>query len=277
MVLKPWMENALAAFLTITLGPHMAQACGSGEPCETENGTYEIVLPEQPDSAPVVLFLHGYGSSGRGVLGIKPMVESIKARGYVLIAPDALPRPNGNRSWYFLSGFGPRNDMTFLQEVVEDAADRFNTDREDVVLAGFSAGGFMVNYGACAEPGAFAAYASVAGGFWRPQPETCAGPVRLYHSHGWVDGVVPLEGRPLGGGRFVQGDIWAGLELWREVNGCGSHAPTSKRRDGDLLIRSWDCGAGAEIVFELFPQGHQVPKGWADRMLDWFEMARPEG
>ena len=43
-------------------------------------------------------------------------------------------------------------------------------------------------------PGA-AAYAPVAGSFWRPHPdmEACAGPVDLLHTHGWRDKTVPLD------------------------------------------------------------------------------------
>ena len=258
-----------------------AVACGTGETCTIDSGAYEIALPEQADGAPVLVFLHGYGGSGANVMRMRGVVDAVTARGYAMIAPYALPRPNGNRSWAFISDFGERDDMVFLREVVTDAAARFNTEEQNVVLAGFSAGGFMVNYGACADADAFAAYAPVSGGFWRPQPATCEGPIRMYHSHGWKDGVVPLEGRLLGGGRWEQGDIWAGLELWREANGCDTHAPTSMSQDGDLMIRQWDCGPGAEITFELFPGGHQVPQGWADRMLDWYETdpetTRPEG
>ncbi|CUH81358.1 esterase, PHB depolymerase family [Tritonibacter multivorans] len=256
-----------------------ATACGTGETCTIDSGIYEIALPKNSDGAPVVVFLHGYGGSGANVMRMRGVVEAVTARGYAMVAPYALPRPNGNRSWAFISDFGERDDMAFLRDVVRDAAGRFNTEEQNVVLAGFSAGAFMVNYGACADADAFAAYAPIAGGFWRPQPQTCDGPIRMYHAHGWNDGVVPLEGRILGGGRWEQGDIWAGLELWREANGCDTHAPTMMQQDGDLMIRSWDCGAGAEITFELFPGGHQVPRGWADRMLDWYQAdpGRPEG
>ena len=246
-------------------------ACGPDEICTIQSGTYEIALPEHPKDAPVLVFLHGYGGSGANVMKMRHMVETVTARGYAIIAPYALPLPNGYRSWAFISEFGERDEMVFLREVVTDAAERFHIEDQNVVLAGFSAGGFMVNYGACADADAFAAYAPVSGGFWRPQPATCDGAVRMYQSHGWQDVVVPLEGRLLGSGRWEQGDIWAGLELWRAANGCDTHAPTSIQQDGDLMIRQWDCGPGAEITFELFPGGHQVPRGWADRMLDWYE------
>lgn len=260
-------------------GPAHA-ACGDTA-CAIDGGTYEISLPEGAGrgdaQVPTVVFLHGYGGSANGVMNMRAMVAGLHQRGYAVIAPNGLPRPNGPRSWGFIPEFETRAEVTFLRAVVEDAAERFHVDPDRAVLAGFSAGGFMVNYGACSAPESFAAYAPVAGGFWRPQPESCAGPVRLFHSHGWSDGVVPLEGRILGGGRYVQGDIWAGLEVWRETNGCETHAPTAMSQDGDLMIRDWHCGEDAEIRFELFSGGHQVPQGWADRLVDWFETVHTEG
>lgn len=246
--------------------------------CETANGTYHIELPDFEASAqarPAVLFLHGHGGSGLNALRNRAMVDGLRSRGYAVIAPDALPRRGGTRSWTFFPGWEGRDEIAFLDEVAQDAAQRFDLARDNMVLAGFSAGGFMVNYLACAQPGHFAAYAPVAGGFWRPQPDSCAGPVRLFHSHGWGDSVVPLEGRFLGGGRFQQGDIFAGLELWRLTNGCLEQAPGRRWQDGETLRRRWDCALGADIEFLLFPQGHQMPKDWANWMLDWYEAETP--
>ena len=94
--------------------------------------------------------------------------------------------------------------------MLDDAEKRFNIDRDRVLMTGYSIGGSNVSYLACREPEIAAAFAPVAGGFWRPHPEDCAGPVKLLHTHGWRDQTVPLEGRPLGetpNGRVEQGDI----------------------------------------------------------------------
>lgn len=249
-------------------------ACGAADTaCKVRTGSYRIVLPEQATGpVPAVVFLHGYGSSGAGILKNQTLVQSLTARGYAVIAPDGSMREgSARRSWTSRPGREGRDEAAFFDAVLKDASLRHDVDRGRTVLAGFSSGAFMVNYLACGEPDLFAAYAPVSGSFWRPQPETCAGPVRLFHSHGWSDGVVPLEGRALGGGRYQQGDAFAGLELWRQTNGCASHAPQKTKVDDGDLIRSWDCGAGADIRLVLFFGGHRIPKDWATRMLDWFE------
>ncbi|WGH78635.1 alpha/beta hydrolase family esterase [Jannaschia ovalis] len=262
--------RALALLLAVCATA--AQACpGRDAPCEIDGGTYRIVLPEGAAPAPAVVFLHGFGGSGAGVLRQTGMVSSLTARGWAVIAPDGRPRQGRNGLRWSFDGAEGRTADAFLRAVAADAAARHGVDAGRMVLAGFSNGAFMVTYLACRDPEAFAAYAPLSGGFWEPQPERCAGPVRLLQTHGWRDPTVPLEGRPLGGGRRVQGDIFAGLQLWRETNGCQWDDPEGYATTGQFMRRRWDCGAGSALEMALFPGGHGVPDGWADLMLDWFE------
>ncbi|MGR3616452.1 MAG: alpha/beta hydrolase family esterase [Paracoccaceae bacterium] len=250
--------------------------CGTDTgPCEISSGIYHAELPENANSnISAVLFLHGYGGSGAGVLKMRGMVEGLKARGYAVLAPTAERRNgSGNRSWVFYPGWTGRNEAVFLQDVVADAAVRHGIDPNRVLLSGFSAGAFMVNYLACETPHAFPAYAPVSGGFWRPMPESCNGPVRLFHTHGWRDGVVPLEGRLLGGGQFEQGDVFHGLEIWRTANKCAGNKPEQMREDGNFMRRAWvsACDPDSHLELALFQGGHQIPKGWSNLIVDWFE------
>ena len=250
----------------------MAQAdCGATpRPCRVPGGAYHVVLAETP--GPAVVFLHGFGGSGAGSLRNTGMVDALVARGYAVIAPDGQPRAGRDGlSWDFHPERPARRDEgAFIGAVADDAAARFGLDRGAMLLAGFSIGGSLVSYIACATPGAFAAYVPVAGSFWRPHPRRCTGPVNLLHVHGWQDGTVPLEGRVLGSG-FAQGDVFAALEIWRAVNDCRPN-PDSHARAGATLVRRWtDCASGARLDFALHPGGHSIPEGWADLALDWFE------
>lgn len=263
---------ALVGTAAVAQGP--AGCGGQDAPCVLEQGAYHIAVPDRSgaEPLPVVMFLHGYGGSGTQMLNNRALVDGLTARGYAVIAPQGRRRDaDGPRSW----GFGPfdsgRDEGAFFADVLADAAERFGTSTRQTVLGGFSAGAFMVHYLACAEPDSFAAYAPVSGVFWRPQPQTCAGPARVMQTHGWRDTVVPLEGRPLGGGRYQQGDVFAALELWRVTNGCNSHAPDRIWSHDQVLRRSWRCGGGGDIDLLLFDGGHQVPAGWANWMADWFE------
>ncbi|MEM7509258.1 MAG: polyhydroxybutyrate depolymerase, partial [Pseudomonadota bacterium] len=115
------------------------------------------------------------------------------------------------------------------------------------------------------------AYAPVAGAFWVPQITDCAAPVDLFHTHGWMDRTVPLEGRPIPGGEITQGDVFGALFTLREANGCVNRQPETGSTEGNRWWRNWsDCETG-RIDLMLHPGGHGVPKGWADAALDWFE------
>ena len=279
----PRTWNILALAVACVAGTQAAHAgCGDApDACQVAAGSYHIELPEGgANSAPALMFLHGWGSSGAGTLTMRGMVETALGRGYAVIAPDGVPRQGRNgRTWGFHPDRpGPRDEIAFLQAVRDDAARHHGIDADRIILGGFSIGGSMTSYLACAAPDAFAAYIPVAGSFWRPHPETCAGPVRLLHTHGWTDGTVPLEGRILRGDgglddpdTIAQGDVWHAMEIWRTVNGCRPNASTHADT-GIYWRRTWEeCASGADLDFALFYGGHGIPPGWAEMALDWFE------
>lgn len=268
-----------AAALSLAAQAGAAMCADREAPCPMPDGAYHLRLPSAgAPHPPVVMFLHGAGGSGAGALGNASVVQPLLDRGYAVIAPSGSREFRGKPSanWNFLPGWEGRDEPDFLNRVVADAARRHGTDPDRVLLAGFSAGAFMVSYLACAHPDSFAAYAPVSGGFWRPMPKGCAGPVRLFQTHGWRDKVVPLEGRALRGGAFLQGDIFAGMEIWRAANRCSGQDPTSYAERGQFWLRKWDnCEPGSALEFALFPGGHGVPEGWSNMVLDWFEALPP--
>lgn len=268
--------------ILLALGLWQAAAAGAVEapcgetPCEAGGGTYHLALPAEWDGAtslPAVLFFHGYGSSGAGVIASDGLRETITGRGYLLIAPDGRqPEEGRRRSWAHQgSPAPPRDETTFVAAVMADVARRVPLARDRVLVAGFSQGGSMVWHLACFAGGEFAAFAPVAGAFWRPHPEGCpGGPVRLLHLHGLADMVVPLEGRPIGE-RWQQGDVFEALAQLRDVDGCGAR-PDSVTVEGGYRCRAWsDCADGGALELCLHDGGHELPPGWLDRVLDWFE------
>lgn len=267
--------------LTILPGAAIAGCAADTAPCKLEagnfSGTYHLVLPSgQPPAKgwPAVVFLHGWGGDGKGVLNMRDMVQIFQRRGYALIAPDGTDRENRDgRGWLFHPQHrNGRDEGAFLGAATDDAAGRFAIDPSWVILAGFSIGGSMTSYVACETPARFSAYAPVAGSFWQPLPETCAAPARLFHTHGWSDAVVPLEGRSVGNGAITQGDVFAAMNIWRSANRCPQSNPTGFSRTGDFQIRAWtECAPESSLVFALHPGGHGVPPGWATMMLDWYE------
>jgi polyhydroxybutyrate depolymerase len=260
--------------------PVLADCLDQKGPCKIAMGEYHIVRPTEVEGdVPAVMFLHGYGANGADMLKNTGMVDAILARGYAFIAPSGRDKDGSEgMRWSFHPEFPETRDETaFLRAVLDDAAAKYGIKRDRVLLAGFSIGGSMTAYAACEDPSLAMAYAPVSGNFWRPYPTSCAGPVKMLHTHGWTDVTVPLEGRYLGkvGGtqpRRAQGDAFDAMEIWRATNGCMEMRADAFQIDGDFWHRRWDrCTPGSALEFVLWPGTHAVPKGWADMALDWFE------
>lgn len=275
----------LAALLLASLISHAPSAAGlasatcdgAGGPCAVDGGFYRLVMPEgATDPVPAMMYLHGWGGNSLAVIeGANSLGAALKARGYALIVPEGVAKPGREqRDWGVRDMLGghPRDDLAYLGAVLDDAAAR-GVDRGRVVLAGFSRGGSMVWDVACRAPGLARAFAPVAGAFWEPLPNDCNGPVNLFHTHGWTDRVVPLEGRPVAQGRMIQGDAFASLAIMRAMTGCNARMPDTApmEAEGDIWWRHWSTCPGGRLDLMLHPGGHALPAGWVDRALDWFE------
>lgn len=273
--------SVVAALAYAVVIPEVATACGQSTPCKIENGEYFIAMPEDAEEkTPAIMFLHGYGGSGQGVFRYQNLIESFLSRGYAVVSPNGTTREGLNgRSWSFHPDLPKRRDeVGFLVDVRDAVIAQHGIDPEKFILTGFSIGGSLTSYVACARPDAFSAYAPVSGSFWRPHPTSCEGPVRLLHTHGWNDSTVPLEGRVIRGDdvrdpdAFVQGDVFHAMNVWRQTNECHQLRADRFETSGPFWRRSWErCRPGTALEFALFPGGHVIPQGWADMALDWFE------
>ncbi|MEP5730561.1 MAG: polyhydroxybutyrate depolymerase [Sulfitobacter sp.] len=274
-----------AAMLGLTLGLFQtvgafAQGCGQSDtPCQIDSGTYHMLLPETDAPKGGVVFLHGGGGRGAGLLRTNIARLSVE-RGYVFVAPNGEhPGARFPNNWAVRAkNFGhEKDDIAFLNDVMDDVAERHNVDRDKMLLSGFSRGGSMVWDVACFDHKSARAYAPSAGAFWDDLPESCEGPVDLFHTHGWNDRTVPLEGRPLRNGTIAQGDVWESLQILRGTNGCTSRQPSRSVVEDARWYKHWEeCDAG-RIDLMLHPGGHGSPKGWAPMILDWFEERLQEG
>ncbi|MEM7216494.1 MAG: polyhydroxybutyrate depolymerase [Pseudomonadota bacterium] len=261
----------IAMIQTFTMATAFGQGCGGPEaPCKLQNGEYHIAVPETSTNKKPGIFVFLHGSGGTGAAGVKNkgFVERVTARGYALLTPSGL-----KRDWSVFDGLpDTRDDVAFLRDVINDATQRFDLDRDTVLMTGFSRGGSMVWDVACAAPDTAKAYAAAAGGFWEPMKPSCEGSVHLRHSHGFGDRMVPLEGRKgiWRGRNFHQGGILKGLDIWRAANGCFGSADNSSA-DGNRWTKVWESCEAGSLTLEIWDGGHGLPKGWSTDTINWFE------
>ncbi|MEM7525995.1 MAG: PHB depolymerase family esterase, partial [Pseudomonadota bacterium] len=146
---------AAFAFLSAALATSPASACGGvGAACEVSGGVYHAATPGGAGPHPALIFLHGFGGTGEGVIRNKGLVNAILARGYAVVAPQGLPWREGQRggAWNSMKREARRDDVAFLNDVAAAAADRHGLDRSRMLIAGFSGGGMMTWRVACDAP-----------------------------------------------------------------------------------------------------------------------------
>lgn len=249
-------------------------------PCEVEGGTYALALPkgwngERP--LPALVFFHGWGASAAAALNQPSLRAALDARGWLLIAPNGA-RPPGRKQTSWAHQGSPsqaRDDVAFVHAVLDDVARRLPVDAGRVFVGGFSQGASMAWHLACLDEQPYAGFVAVSGAFWEPMPEACpAPPRRLIHVHGFMDGVVPLEGRPIGD-RWQQSDVFEGLALLRRAWSCPT-MPKERVIAATMRCRAWTgCARGAGLKLCLHDGGHQAPEGWAGEALGWLDPTAP--
>jgi len=223
-------------------------------------GPVTVFVPTSYDPAvptPLMLLLHGYGSTGdlqEAYMRFLPVAEE---RGFIYAHPDGTQDILGLQFWnatnaccdLFDAGV---DDSGYLLALIDAIKAELNVDAARTYLVGHSNGGFMSYRMACDHPETIAAIASLAGATWE-DPGRCD-PGQAVHTlqiHGTDDETILFEGGcilPFNlrcyPGAIDSAKQWAGFNL------CDPVADTSADPlDLDLLI------PGAETVVGRVAQG----------------------
>lgn len=232
-----------------------ALACGPDSDCMVGARSYRIVMPDDHDGAsqvPVVIFAHGYRGTAAGVMRNGSLRRAVSDMGAAFIALNA-----EGGSWMLPNH--PRDpdntgasEFAYVDAVLDDAAARFDLDMDRIMATGFSAGGMLVWNLACARSDRIAAFAPIAGTFWKEPPATCEGPVAsIIHIHGNSDKTVPLYGRAIGATK--QGEVPAALEMYHSYGRFEPYLPATY--EGLACMETGNL-AGDMLKFCLFDGGH---------------------
>lgn len=263
----------------VSIGSARAQECdfdGLDGTCQVKDGHYRIAKPPGAGPYPAVIYLYGSTGNSRRVIEHDRLVRAITDRGYALVVPIALDLEyhNGVDSGWFLRherGQKARNEVAYLKQVIQHAAERHQVDRRRLVLAGQSRGGFLIWEMACHHPDLANAYAPHAAGYLGPMPRRCAGPVRMLHTHGKNDPIVPLAQDALftsGGARMTPLEV--SLRTLARTAGCEPQ-PVSDAVGGFARQRWRHCQSGSGVEYLLHNGDHNYPQSWISQVLDWYE------
>jgi len=219
------------------------------------------------DKVPLVLNMHGSGSTAAQQEGLSGMDAESDAEGFIVAYPQALI-PSGTGFDWNIPGVPlrtgaampkhPADDMAFLTQLVGILQHRYCVNQSRVYATGFSGGARITSQLACDDSNLFAAVAPVSG-LRRPTPCPTLRPVPVVAFHGTADPVDPYNGH---GQAYWTYSVPQAERYWASQDGCRAPPVISNPPGGVTLTKYTGCGAGSAVeLYSVTGEGHEWPDG----------------
>jgi polyhydroxybutyrate depolymerase len=226
--------------------------------------TYDLhVPPSASGPSPLVINMHGYTGSSAQQETLTNMNALADTEGFLVAYPQGVGSPADWNAGACCSASseGDRDDIGFLNAVIDDVGARTCVDLARVYAIGFSNGGMMSYRLACEDAPRFAAFASVSGSA-AVDLTACSPshPMPLFHVHGNADPLVPYDGGngglPLSGRPTPVFPAAADeVAAFRSKDGCPSTSSVYFSQ-GNAHCDHWGpCTDGSEVIFCTIDQG----------------------
>lgn len=191
---------------------------------ENTGRSHELFVPSaynDGEAMPLVVVLHPYGASGKGIQAITGFDDLAEAEGFLVAYPNAAEFTWDDGRSTVLEQAAPVDDVAYLTGLIEQVQAAYAIS--EVYLAGFGHGGSMAYRFACDAPQVVDKVLVVGAPFWEHNRATCAPerePVELLVVIGQKDWAAPPGGRAdLGTQAVLSHDELKAF--WSERNGCG--------------------------------------------------------
>jgi polyhydroxybutyrate depolymerase len=260
----------LAALAAIAQQPTWQQhsIVHDGE-ARTWNETVPAPCARPRARCPVVVALHGGGgrSNGARFAAGTGLAAAGSARGYIVLAPDALGDNWNDGRPELAAGI---DDVGFIRAMLADLHGRAGVDPARIFATGASNGGLMSYRLACDTGGTFRAVAPVIANMGANLIERCrpTGNVSLFMIPGTADRLMPYAGGGVAPGLRDRGTVVSSdrtLDFWSVAMGCGVTASIERfdpvRDDTSVTITRYDgCRAGVVVqTWTVEGGGHTWP------------------
>lgn len=159
---------------------------------------YIVYVPQVYDGqseVPLVINLHGYGSSMTEQIVYGDFRKIADTANFILVVPNGLKDASNIQHWnYYLSN--GEDDLGFLSALIDELTNNYAINSQRVYSTGMSNGGFMSIHLGCELAPKITAVASVTGTMIINQTNNCnpTKPMPTLLIHGTNDAVVPYDG-----------------------------------------------------------------------------------
>jgi polyhydroxybutyrate depolymerase len=233
---------------------------------------YKLEVPPTDAGAgamPLVILIHGYGSSGAGHDSYLGLSKLTKARGVLLAIPNGTRDHTGKLFWNATDACcdfdnAPVDDVAYLDAIIADVSSKQVVDPKRVYIIGHSNGAFMAHRYACDRSDRVAAIVALAGVPWSDVAKCTGKNVSVLQVHGDADTIIDYGG----GKSFGNGMPYPGAEgavtAWATRDGCKltRHASAPIDLVGDVpgaetTRESYECPEGIDVaLWRMHGVGH---------------------
>jgi polyhydroxybutyrate depolymerase len=243
---------------------------------------YLLHLPSSYNSnrpAGVVVALHGYSGDAQGMEQGTGLSTAADRFGFIAVYPDGVMDVDANRYWNSVGNVGKSpDDVLFVSLVLDQLQHSACVDPRRIFVTGFSNGGGMTGVLMCRLSHRIAAFAPVAGNFYRIL-DGCSTerPVSALEVHGTADDVIPYAGiPPAQEPAYPLPAIPDWLSMWASHDRCAAD-PSVFLETADAMGERWTgCSDGAEVAhYRIEGGGHAIPasiggRSFADVLWSFF-------
>jgi polyhydroxybutyrate depolymerase len=219
----------------------------------------------------VVVALHGYGGDAEGMERGTGLSAAADRFDFIAVYPEGVPDIDTNRYWNSVGNVGKSpDDVVFISLLLDQLQQSACVDPQRIFVTGFSNGGGLTGVLMCRLSHRIAAFAPVAGNFYRILGGcSTERPVSVLEVHGTADDVIPYDGiPPAQEPAYPLPAIPDWLAMWASHDGCRS-GPEAFMQTSDAFGERWTgCSGAAEVAhYRIEGGGHAIPPSISGRLF----------
>jgi polyhydroxybutyrate depolymerase len=241
---------------------------------------------------PLIVLLHGYGSSGAQQNGYLRISEMVDHYGFVLATPDGMQEAGGRNARFWNASEACCNfyatdldDSAYVLAIINAIKAQYSIDSRRIYLIGHSNGGFMSYKTAHEYSDVIAGIASLAGAEATSAQPAPAHPVHILQIHGTADGTIAYNGGDLQGNAYPSAKET--VARWAAYNGCSADGVITATLDLDRSLDglettvtrfSNNCQPGGSAELWTIADGAHIPQisdVFPAEVVEWL-LARPK-